>query len=118
MLSKTEFMKYLLLILILGSAIYFARANAENVCHTRPGDNIQQIDIFDGKPEELAYLAPDDEKAAPNIYTLGYIYDQGRVVTIRCKYNSGFVADVELKGRVTQCKSLSNKSGDMSLACK
>jgi hypothetical protein len=118
MLSKIDFLTLFLLVSIISSAINLANANSKSVCPTRNHDNIHQIDIFDGKPEELAYLAPDDEQTAPNTYTLGYIYEKGRRVTIRCKYNSGFVFDVELKNKVNECKLSSYKSGEYALVCK
>ena len=118
MLSKTDFLRVFLLINVFGSTMNLASANSEGVCPARPDGKIQQIDIFDGKPEELAYLAPDDDKTASNIYTLSYIYDQGRIVTVRCKYHSGFAVDVELKDKVNQCKFSSYKSGNSALVCK
>lgn len=118
MLSRTDFLTLFLLLNVFNGAMNLANANSEGVCPARPDDKIQQIDIFDGKPEELAYLAPDDDKTASNIYTLNYIYDQGRIVTVRCKYHSGFAVDVELKDKVTQCKFSSYKSGSSALVCK
>lgn len=117
MLSKSDVLK-LLLVNVLSGAINVANANPASVCPARLNDTIQQIDIFDGKPEELAFLAPDDDQALPSIYTLNYIYDAGRTVTVRCKYTSSFVADVELKSKVNQCTFSSYKSGNSALICK
>jgi hypothetical protein len=66
--------------------------------------SVQQIDIFDGKPEDQAYLAPDDPDTAPNTYTVGGIYDQGRTIFVRCHYDDEQVRDVELKQRTETCR--------------
>ena len=119
MLLNNGFIKLFLLINIFSCIFNLASANdVKGVCPTRGNEKIQQIDIFDGKPEELAYLAPDDDQTSPDTYTLNYIYEKGQIVTIRCKYDSGFVYDVELKNKVSQCKFSRNKSGNSSLICK
>jgi len=118
MLLKADYLKLFLLINLFSCAINTASAASEGVCPKRQNDKVQQIDIFDGKPEELAYLAPDDDRTSPNIYTLSDIYKEGRIVTIRCKYDSGFVHDVELKNKVKQCRFYRNKSGNSKLICK
>lgn len=118
MLLKADFLKLFLLINVFSCAFNLASANAKGVCPIRLNEKVQQIDIFDGKPVELAYLAPDDDQTAPNTYSLSYIYEQGRIVTIRCKYDSGSVYDIELKNKVNQCKFFRNKSGNPTLICK
>jgi hypothetical protein len=118
LLNTGDFLKLFLLINVFSSVFNLASANSEGVCPTRRNEKVQQIDIFDGKPVELAYLAPDDEQTSPNTYTLNHIYEEGRSVTIRCKYDSGFVYDVELKNKVNQCKFFRNKSGNPRLICK
>jgi len=109
-------LKVFLLIGILASGNGFAHDNADGVCPKRPNEKLQQIYIFDGKPEELASLAPDDE--TNDIYTLGAIYKEGRTVTIRCQYDTGFKLDVELKNEVHTCKGSENKSGVPKLVCR
>jgi hypothetical protein len=105
-------LKVFLLIGILASG----NGNADGVCPKRQNEKLQQIYIFDGKPEELASLAPDDEMN--DIYTLGAIYKEGRTVTVRCQYDTGFILDVELKKVVHTCKGSENKSGIPKLICK
>jgi hypothetical protein len=109
-------LKVFLLIGILASGNGFAHGNADGVCPKRQNEKLQQIYIFDGKPDELISLAPDDETS--EIYTLGAIYKEGRTVTIRCQYNTGFILDVELKNEVHKCKYSENKSGVPKLICK
>lgn len=109
-------LKILFLIGILASGNCFAYGDADGVCPKRPKEKLQQIYIFDGKPEELVSLAPDDE--TNDIYTLGAIYKEGRTVTVRCQYDTGFILDVELKNEVHTCKGSENKSGVPKLICK
>lgn len=115
MLSRLDLIVFLL-IGILASGNGFAHDNADGVCPKHQNAKLQQIYIFDGKPEELVYLAPDDE--LNEIYTLGAIYKEGRTVTVRCQYDTGFILDVELKKVVHKCQSSENKSGVPKLICK
>jgi hypothetical protein len=119
MLSKSDFSKP---ILLAGAftcvALGWASAKTQEVCPVRSGDSVQNIDVFDGKPEELAFLAPDDGGTTTNIFTLGDIYKEGRTVTIRCKYGTGFVADVELKNKVDHCTASRSKSGHVAVICQ
>jgi hypothetical protein len=106
----------LLLLGILASGNGFAHDNAEGVCPKYPNAKLQQIYIFDGKPEELVSLASDYPES--DIYTLSAIYKEGRTVTIRCEYDTGFILDVELKKKVEMCKGSENKAGVPKLVCK
>jgi hypothetical protein len=94
----------------------FAHGNSEGVCPKRQHERLQQIFIFDGKPEEMAYLAPDDDTGGT--YTLAAIYKEGRTVTVRCQYDKGAVYDVELKRAVNKCKYSESRSGVPKLICK
>ena len=108
--------KFFLLAATLGFACL--SVGAKGVCPTRNHEKVQQIDIFDGNPEELAYLAPDDDEKAPNTYTLKHIYEKGRTVTIRCTYDSGFVFELALKKKVNRCNFSRSKTGTPALVCK
>lgn len=55
---------------------------------------MRQIDICVGNPKDLGYLAPDDDS---DKYSLGYFYDHGEFITIRCEYTDGQARDVELR---------------------
>src|ERR1700761_255234 len=72
-------------------------------CQDKPGTALKYVEVYDGPPEELASLAPDDEGKNSGIYTLGNIYQDGRFVVIRCKYADGTSADVQLP-KVESCK--------------
>ncbi|MEE3626114.1 STY0301 family protein [Nitrospirillum sp. BR 11752] len=104
------------------SAASFGIANAAcaappDVCPARPGDKVKSLNVFDGKPEDMFNLAPDDEGAGQDTFTVGEIYKAGRMVTIRCIYTSGTVTDVELKDKVEQCKASEKKSGEVTISC-
>ncbi|MEP6606593.1 MAG: STY0301 family protein [Nitrosospira sp.] len=96
-----------------------ACAKPVSVCPKQDHATVQQIDIFDGKPEDEAYLAPDDPDKAPNSYTLSDIYTQGRTVTVRCSYNNGQVRNVELNRRTQTCRYLeAGKNRSAALVCR
>jgi hypothetical protein len=63
-------------------------AKAASVCPVRAHTTVRQIDLFDGPPADLAYLAPADPDRAPNLYPVREVYQQGRIVTIRCQPRS------------------------------
>lgn len=109
-----------LALLLLASTLGCAgiEADAKDVCPARANEKVKQIDIFDGKPEELAFLAPDDDEKAPNTYTLKNIYEQGRIVTIRCTYDSGFIFELPMKDKVDNCHFSRSKAGVPKLVCK
>jgi len=92
-----------------------AKSTELKVCPTRSHNVVKQIDIFDGDPKDLAYLAPDDD--ASNTYTFSGIYEQGRVVTVRCKYKNGDVVDIPLAATIDQCIFSRSKQGASSLVC-
>lgn len=106
----------LLLVGVLASGNGFAHGDADGICPKRPKEKLQQIYIFDGKPEELAYLASDDE--TNEINSLDAIYKEGRTVTIRCQYDTGFILDVELKKEVHKCRYSEDKLGVPKLNCE
>lgn len=106
------------LLLMVGLGVGSAGAGTTDVCPARHGDGVQQIYLFDGKPEGEVYLAPDDDARRSNLYTLKPIYDSGRQVTIRCKYRSGHVTDVTLAERVDVCRFRRDKRGGSHLFCK
>ncbi len=93
-------------------------AGSTGVCPARKHDKVVQIYIFDGKPDEQVFLAPDDEDKSPNTYTLAKIHQAGRTVTVRCEYSRGPVYDTELKKKIKQCQSSESKSGSFSLVCR
>jgi hypothetical protein len=51
----------------------------------------------------MAVLIPDQASPRSGSWTLGYVYDAGRSVTIRCKYADAQILDVPLARRVNRC---------------
>ena len=95
-----------------------ARDQAAAICPIRTGDLVQAIDVFDGPPADMAYLAPDGRRDGASVFTLGPIYAEGRTVTIRCKYRSGVATDVEIAARVESCSARRESSGNVAVACR
>jgi hypothetical protein len=79
-------------------------AKPASVCPVRAHTTVRQIDLFDGPPADQAYLAPADPDRAPNLYPVREVYQQGRIVTIRCQYADGQVQDMPLATPVDQCR--------------
>ncbi len=95
-----------------------ARAADITPCSEKPGTALKYVEIYDGPPEEMASLAPDDEGKNSGTYTLGYIYEDGRFVTIRCKYADGTAADVKLAAKVESCKDAVGKDKKVHFTCR
>ncbi|WP_420872600.1 STY0301 family protein [Nitrospirillum pindoramense] len=120
--SSTDMARRFLLPLLVslmssGSAL----ATTPSVCPVRGSDPVKYVSVYNGKPEDLVNLAPDDETGKnpkEDKFTLDYIHKDGRVATIRCKYESGASADVELKDPVKQCTASRGKSGEVTVQCR
>lgn len=91
------------------------RPAAAGVCPLRPAYP-SQIDVFDGEPSEQVLLAPDDNGAGANTYTVKDVYAQGRMVTIRCHYGQASV-DVKLAKPVAACR-YSGDDKHPQIACR
>jgi hypothetical protein len=117
MLSSPEVRLLGLLLSICTGSPAFADGTGKSLCPRFTGHKVQHIDIFDGNPTEQAYLAPDDDKTAPNTYTVGSIYEQGRKVTVRCTYDGGLMRDVVLNKAET-CNFSEDKRSGPSLVCR
>ena len=79
---------------------------------------MRYVDVFDGSPQELATLIPDKAQAESGYWELGYIYDAGRFVTIRCKYANGQTLDVKLSKKVTKCDYKIDSTKTLELRCE
>jgi len=114
--SNHKFLWAALLISALSGGLAFAKNT--HVCPLRMDDPVTSIDVFDGSPDEQAFLAPDREVNNVDTFSLGYVYQDGRTVTIRCKYGSGFVADVALRSRVNSCIATVGAGEAISVNCQ
>jgi hypothetical protein len=104
-------------LLVATLSLSFRPALAADVCPVRAGQAVHFVDIFDGSPEDLATLVPDKARKYYGYWRLGYVYDAGRFVTVRCKYADGTVADVKLAGRVHQCDYKIDAQKSLKLNC-
>ena len=95
-----------------------ADAKTLDLCPERHHDSIQQIYLFDGTPEDQAYLAPDNDTTAANLYSLKHIYDKGGFVTARCKYQGGSMLDIELQKPLTKCTFRKGKASYGNFRCR
>ena len=106
----------LLLATLCGCAI--GPTAALEVCPSRGEQALRFVDVFDGSPMELATLAPDSAEELSGYWLLGYVYDAGRFVTIRCKYADNKSVDVKLTTRVDRCSYKLDARKTLSLLCK
>jgi hypothetical protein len=93
-------------------------AVSAEVCPSRPEHSLRFVDVFDGAPDELATLVPDEAKPRSGYWKLGYVYDAGRFVTLRCKYADGKALDVKLARKVARCYYRINAQKKLALRCK
>ena len=114
--NKKSVAVLLLPLLLLGCASVPVAAKA--VCTPRTDHPLRFVDVFDGSAEELAMLVPDKAKARSGHWTLGYVYDAKRFVTVRCRYADGQTVDVKLAERINRCDYKINAKKTLALYCK
>jgi hypothetical protein len=105
-------------LLLLASLAVGTPAVAGEVCPSRPQHALRFVDVFDGPPQDLATLIPDKARERSGYWQLGYVYDAGRIVTIRCKYDDGKKLDVKLTNRVERCDYRIDAKHALKLNCK
>jgi hypothetical protein len=91
---------------------------AAEVCPSRSNQALRFVDVFDGSPKEMATLVPDRAEEFSGYWQLGYVYDAGRFVTIRCKYADNKAIDVKLSKRVDRCDYKIDARKTLALLCK
>jgi len=99
------------------SAVWTSAIGAE-ICPSRPGQPLRLVSVFDGPPEGMADLIPDQASARSGSWSLGYVYDAGRSVAIRCKYADGQFLDVQLARRVNRCIFRMGAGKSARLSCQ
>jgi hypothetical protein len=109
--------KDILPLLVLLSCGTLETALAAEPCVPRDG-TLRYVDVFDGRPEELAHLVPDKANKSSGYWRLGYVYDAGRAVTIRCKYADGQASDIELTNRVSRCDYRIDNKQTLKISCQ
>ena len=93
-------------------------AFSAEACPRRAASFPISVTVFDGTPEELASLVPEESGTRSGYWILGYVYDQSRSVTVLCKYADGYVERVNLTQRVSKCNYQINKKNQFSVQCK
>ncbi|KVD81742.1 hypothetical protein WS62_24510 [Burkholderia sp. ABCPW 14] len=95
-----------------------ASGTAAEVCPARAESPLRYVDVFDGAPSEMATLVPDEGGERKGNWQLGYVYDAGRYVTVRCKYADGRTTDVKLADRVNRCDYRIDGQKTLKLMCE
>ncbi|OOG64542.1 hypothetical protein B0E46_06675 [Rhodanobacter sp. B04] len=91
---------------------------AADVCPAQGNSALRSVDVFDGSPEEMASLVPDEAHERSGYWQLGYVYDAGRFVSVRCKYADGSAVDEKLAHRVGRCDYKIDARKTLSLRCQ
>lgn len=116
-MSSSSRLFALLLVALSGCLPRAAAPTRVEVCPVRAGQPLRFVDVFDGAPEELATLIADRADDHSGYWELGYVYDAGRSVTIRCKYADGESLDRKLARRVQRCDYKIDSSGTLGVTC-
>ena len=94
------------------------KAGPAEVCAPRAGQPLRFVDVFDGTVADQAKLVPDVAGEHNGQWQLGYVYDAGRFVTVRCKYADGQAVDVKLAARVQACRYRLEADRTLELLCE
>lgn len=87
-------------------------------CPDQAGGVLRYVDVFDGSAEELATLVPDSPGEKAGYWQLGYVYDAGRFVTLRCKYSDGKQLDIKVSKKIEKCSYRINDERLLAVACE
>jgi hypothetical protein len=87
-------------------------------CPSRTGTTLRFVDVFDGSPEELASLVPDRAGQSSGYWNLGYVYEAGRFVTVRCRYDDKNTVDVKLADKIKRCDYTIDERHVLALQCE
>lgn len=94
-----------------------AKQTSTDVCPVQSNSYLQYVDVFDGPPEEMAILMPDQVHDTHGYWSLGYVYDAKRTVTVRCKYANSKTVDVTLEEKVQRCDYKISSKKILSVNC-
>ncbi|BCQ26996.1 hypothetical protein NK8_51850 (plasmid) [Caballeronia sp. NK8] len=94
-------------------------AKAEGIaCPAVSGTHLRYVQVFDGKPEEKVSLIAEHGDNREGYWKLGYVYDQGRSVTVQCVYANKETRDIAIPERVDTCRYQIDDSGATKMDCK
>lgn len=103
--------------LVFGLLLGGCAAPSVNVCRAALPHRLTGAQVFDGPPEELASLVPDEGADDSGTWNLGYVFEHGRDVWVRCFYGQTVHEDVRVPGPVATCTYQSTKAGEVSMSC-
>lgn len=115
-MSSSKWPLALLLVGLCGCSAKVTRA--ADVCPANGHSPLRSVDVFDGSPAELASLVPDLANERSGYWQLGYVYDAGRFVSVRCKYADGSTAEQKLIHKVARCDYKLDAQKTLSLQCR
>jgi hypothetical protein len=104
-------------LIALASAYGIGHAIGAEVCASK-SQPLRTFTVFDGPPSEQASLVPDSAGKDSSSWELGYIYDAGRSVWVRCQYADGTSSDVQLSAKVEKCEYKEVKKDAFRLFCQ
>ncbi|MDR5759917.1 STY0301 family protein [Caballeronia sp. LZ035] len=91
---------------------------AQLSCPVLPDTQERYIQLFDGAPGEHVSLIADHGDARRGIWKVGYVYDQGRSLTLQCVYANQARRDIAIPGRVDVCRYQTDSGGLTKLDCE
>ena len=94
------------------------RIQTGNICPPRTDSALQYAEVFDGPCDDLVILLPNEASETDGFWNLGYVYDEGRTVHIRCSYFDQSTADINLQQRIEQCVFHIRSDGVLALNCQ
>ncbi len=101
----------------LASMCGFGHATGAEVCPAK-SQALRSVTVFDGPPSEQASLVPDRAGTSHSSWDLGYVYDAGRTVWVRCEYADGTSFDAQLTAKVGKCVYKAVKKNGIKLSCQ
>lgn len=105
-------------VMALANCLLAGSALCAEVCPARKDQPLRFVDVFDGPAEQMATLVPDRGDDRSGYWRLGYVYDAGRVVVVRCKYADGSHKDVTLSNRISRCDYKVDRRKVLRVSCK
>ena len=87
------------------------------VCPAVPGHALKRLTVFDGPPEELASLVPEQDGKGRAYWDLAYVYRAQRRVWVQCHYEPQAMRTMELPAQVNRCTFTSSTRHGGQLWC-
>ncbi|MDR5837713.1 STY0301 family protein [Caballeronia sp. LZ034LL] len=91
---------------------------AQLSCPVLPDTRERHVQLFDGAPSEQVSLIADQGDARRGSWKVGYVYDQGRALTLQCVYANRATRDIAIPGRVDVCRYRTDSAGLTKLDCE